>query len=383
MPRRGDFAAWTFQQLSEADRELLAQELPKWGLLIVTNNPARAAELRGNDPGVSELASYGMDVRVVDSICMVQRRYSPFENREVLAQVDMLGTLASDLRPQGAVQSYGLACSVSHLRACVEAECRYGGWPSIVMEDDQSFITNARTYLPQVCLFLLKTNLWRAAVLMYLGRGQHSADINQRVFALPVIARLGAMKLRQLQPDKSGQVPWIGEGARIMLHTHPARVLILGNITRQMIAIDVHIANTLARNPRALVLTPDPPLSSPDADPDTSLALRGSRRLAHDFPRRPSDVWLVKFLDLGSEDKFFMLQILRCIVCMAGRGMIAASADNAMMLNKMIRQPQDLEGFKFPNNFVGDLWLDFHHMTWKHLSSPSLMAGLCGEIRMR
>ncbi len=126
-PRRGYFASQPYRQFSHEDRGLLEQELPKWGCLIITDKAQRADDLRRNDPGLSELASYGMDVRVADSVCMVQERYSPFENRHVLAQVEILGVVETDLRPQGAVQGSGMACSVSHLRAMREAECRYGG----------------------------------------------------------------------------------------------------------------------------------------------------------------------------------------------------------------------------------------------------------------
>ena len=105
----------------------------------------------------------------------------------------------TDMRPQGAVQAYGMACSVSHLRAMREAECRYGDKPVIIFEDDQAFLPNARTYLPQICLHLMKSNLWRGRMLMYLGRGQHSSQINQRVHALSVFQRLGAITLRRLQ----------------------------------------------------------------------------------------------------------------------------------------------------------------------------------------
>ena len=114
-----------------------------------------------------------------------------FENRHVLAQVEILGVVETDMRPQGAVQAYGMACSVSHLRAMREAECRYGDKPVIIFEDDQAFLPNARTYLPQICLHLMKSNLWRGRMLMYLGRGQHSSQINQRVHALSVFQRLG------------------------------------------------------------------------------------------------------------------------------------------------------------------------------------------------
>ena len=192
--------------------------------------------------------------------------------------------------------------------------------------------------------------------------------------------RLGGIALRRLQVGQRGQVPWLGQGTRIMLVSHQVRVMALGTITREIYPIDVWLATTLARDPRTVVLMVDPALSSPEVDPDQSLALRDSGRLAHDFPRRASDCILVKLMEMPALDKFFMLQIMRCVSAFAGRGMLIQTAANAVMLDKWIRQPDDVEALHFPGGFVGHVWFEAHHAIRRHLEEPSPSPGIFGEI---
>ena len=205
----------------------------QWGCIINTPDAEHAKQLKATDPVYKAMVAWGMIVQASGSMCMATTYPHKEQNRGALCQVEILATVPPDHRARALAEPRGTASHLSQYRSLAEADALFGPKPCVICEHDQQFTANGAVYFGRILKYLVESELWKEAFMIYLGHAQHASVFGSRVFKCKLHKILGELKLFLIQCDPGEAPEWYGTGLRAFMISQRARAIVIANIKRR------------------------------------------------------------------------------------------------------------------------------------------------------